>query len=121
MINKDAEPLKVLEGVTNTLELYPDRITVRRKDAIGKLLPSLFGGDVTIFLRDITDVRVYSSRLLARSWIQVVVIAKNGESIGFACKSNQYQCAHAIKDMIEDLRSREQVAPHFKTLEQTSS
>jgi hypothetical protein len=120
MINKAAEPLKVLEGVTNTLELYPDRITVKRKDAISKLLPSLFGGDVTIFLRDISDVRVYSSRLLVRSWIQVVIIGKDNQSVGFACKSNQYQCAHTIKDMIEDLRSREQVVPHLKTLGQAS-
>lgn len=121
MSHPNEQPLKILEGIGVRLEVYTDHIMVRRTDMLSKLLPDFFGiPDRSIPFEKIESVRVYSSRFLAGCWMQLFVLTDGRESVGVSFRVAQHRLAHEIKDIIEDLRSRRQVAPYLKTLNDTA-
>lgn len=50
------QPLKVLHGGNGTLELYPDRLIIRKRGLQSRFTPGVSGDCKAVYLRDITGV-----------------------------------------------------------------
>lgn len=116
MNKQSSQPLKVLEGINSRLELYSDRVIIRRTDTLSQLLPQFFGEDKIILFDQIENVRLHTSRFLAAAWINLFIAAGPKNSTGLACRSKHLKLAHEIKEMLEDFKSRQEVVPYLKTL-----
>lgn len=110
MNEHNAQPLKVLDGISARLELYPDRVTLIRTDILGQLIPQIVGSSKTILLDQIESVQVYTSRFLTTSRIQFSITDRENNSISLTCSSRHLKLAHEIKEMIENFKGREDVA-----------
>lgn len=105
MAEQTAHPIKVLEGPGSRLELYPDRIIIRRTDQLSRLFPGIFGSAQVVPLEQIRDIRIYSSRVLTREWIQIAIIGA-GATATFVCSGGHDRPAYDMKAAIEAQRAR---------------
>jgi hypothetical protein len=64
------KPLKVLSGVNGQLELYQDKIVIKRKGMLSKMTQGFFKGEKTLFLSQITSIQVKQGGLLTNGYIQ---------------------------------------------------
>lgn len=67
------EPLKVLKGVNGQVELYTDKVIIKRKGALAKMTQGFFQGDKTIYLHQITGIKIKRAGLLTNGFIQFVL------------------------------------------------
>lgn len=116
MSTQNAQPLKVLEGINNRLELYSDCVVIRRTNALSQFFPQLFGADKTITFNQIDSVHLHTSRFLTAAMINLVVAGSPDNSTSLTYNSKHFKLAHEIKEMIEDFKSRQEVVPHLKIL-----
>jgi hypothetical protein len=115
MSNENAQPLRVLEGINSRLELYTDRVIIRRTATMSQLLPQIFGADKTILYDQIDSVRLYTSRFLTAGWIQFLIFGGPNDATSLVCSSKHFKLAHEIKEMIEDSKSRQKGESYLKT------
>ncbi len=104
--------LKMATGIFHDLELYPDRLVVKRKD----LLSRIFGHDEVIYLTEIDKILLYRSQMIVKAWAQLVIITTSHHSIGLSYRLNQLPAVEVIKETVEDYISRRAVMPYLKTL-----
>lgn len=100
-------PLKTLTSASHTLTLYPDRLLIQRTDWLSKL----FGQYRVVFIKDIREVRFYTSRFMAGNWLQFVIFTFNTRPISLT-----YHCAYErevreFKEAIGSLLSRRELLP----------
>ena len=107
------EPIKILKGVNGQLELYSDKVIIKRKGLLAKMTQGFTKGDKTLYLNQITAIQVKKGGLL-NGYIQFtlpggieskkgIFAAGNDEnSIVFTPANNDL--ALDIKDTIEKLR-----------------
>lgn len=67
------EPIYYLKGVNGQLELYNDKIVIKRKGALAKMTQGFFKGDKTLYLRQITGIQVKKGGMLTNGYIQFTV------------------------------------------------
>jgi len=65
-----AKPVKLLKGVNGQIEVFPDRVVIKRKGALAKLTQGFFKGDKTIYVRQITGIQVKRGGLATNGYIQ---------------------------------------------------
>lgn len=107
------EKLSELKGVNGILELYENKIVIKRKGITAKMTQGFFKGDKTIYLKQITGIEVKPGGLLLSGYIQFtipggneakkgIVQAQNDENtLMFAKKNNEL--VYEIKNKIEEL------------------
>lgn len=69
-VNTSTKPVKLLKGVNGQLEVFPDRLVIKRKGAMAKLTQGFFKGDKTIYVRQITGIQVKRGGLATNGYIQ---------------------------------------------------
>lgn len=81
-INEKSYPLLELKGVNGQLELFEDRIIIKRKGALSKLTQGFFKGDKTIFLNQISGIQVKLGSLFINGYIQIVLLGSQESKKG---------------------------------------
>ncbi len=67
------DPVKILKGTNGQLEVYSDKVIIKRKGLVSKLCHGLFKGDKTIYIHQITGIQVKPGGLLVSGYIQFTV------------------------------------------------
>lgn len=106
-------PVLTASGLFHDITIYPDHLIIRRTD----LLSRFFGHEEVIAFNDIKSVHAYKALFLIDNWSQLVIMCKDGRSRALSYGIRQHTIAQEVKDTIEDLLSRYQVAPYVKTIE----
>ena len=110
-----SELLFELKGVNGQLELFADRILIKRKGMLSKLTQGFFKGDKTIYIDQITGIQVKPGTMLTNGYIQFTLpggieskkgifdATKDENTVMFAKKYNDL--VEKIKTKVEELRS----------------
>ncbi len=109
-----------LKGINGQLELYEDKIIIRRKGALAKMTQGFFKGDKTIYINQITGIQVKPGTLWTNGYIQITVPggieSKKGllddatldeNTVAFTSKDNEL--VNQIKSKIEELMSQQRM------------
>ncbi|CAK7002269.1 DUF4429 domain-containing protein [Tissierella sp.] len=109
--------LMELKGVNGQLELYNDKVIIRRKGALAKLTQGFTKGDKTIYLRQITGIDFKLGGNLVNGYIQFTLPGGNEKSKGafeatqdensVMFKKKDNDIAMQIKSKIEELQQKE--------------
>lgn len=92
-----AQPVRTLSGLNSDVELYPDRVIIRRRDLFSKLLR----GDQTIHLGEIAAVHLYECRFEQRGQFRLDRVDRARDPIVLSYPCHQHPAAVAIKETIE--------------------
>lgn len=108
--------LMELKGVNGQLELYEDKVIIKRKGALAKLTHGFTKGEKSIYIRQITGIDFKPGGNLVNGYIQFTVpggnekvrgafeAAQDENSIMFRKKDNDV--ARQIKEKIEEIQQR---------------
>ncbi len=108
--------LMELKGVNGQLELYEDKVIIKRKGALAKITQGFTKGDKTIYIRQITGIDFKPGGNLVNGYIQFTVPGGNEKgkgafeavqdenSVMFKKKDNDI--AIKIKEKVEELQQR---------------
>jgi len=109
-----------LKGISGQLELYEDKIIIRRKGALAKMTQGFFKGDKTNYINQITGIQVKPGTLWTNGYIQITVPggieSKKGllddatldeNTVAFTSKDNEL--VNQIKSKIEELMSQQRM------------
>ncbi|MEP7360733.1 MAG: SHOCT domain-containing protein [Chloroflexota bacterium] len=69
----DEKPVAVLNGVGGQIEVYPNKVRIRRKGVIAKMSTGFFSGEKDIYFSQIGSVLVKRAGMLTNGWIKFVV------------------------------------------------
>jgi len=108
----DSQPLKILRGINGQLEVYPDRLVLRRKWGLSNL--GLFQQDKTIYPHQIEDIRCYEGRFLVNGSLRIILKEGNEHTIYVAFSQQCGRLAREVRDLIEDMISRNEPYPPFE-------
>lgn len=61
---------KTLEGVGGQLDIYPDKVIIKREGALAKMTYGLFKGEKTIYIKRISGIQIKEGSLLSNGYIQ---------------------------------------------------
>ncbi|MBL8162021.1 MAG: hypothetical protein JNJ61_08550 [Anaerolineae bacterium] len=96
--NPVPQALSTLSSSTHQLAIFPDHLEILFNDALNQLLHP----KQIISLKDIAEVRLYSSRLSGDNIIQLVIFDHNHKRlIGLNYHTDQYGDVSAAKTLIE--------------------
>lgn len=108
--------LEVLNGVNGQLELYDDKVVIKRKGALAKMTQGFTKGDKTIYIRQITGIQMKLGGNLVNGYIQITLPGGNEKSKGafeatqdentVMFKKADNDIAIAIKEKIEAIQQR---------------
>ena len=91
-----------LTGVNDQLEVYSDRVVIKRKNSKAK-----FSGDKTIFLNQITGVEFKSGRRLSGGYIQFTLpgsVSSNNGIFGAVHNENTVVFNHKYNDEAQEIK-----------------
>lgn len=91
------QPTRTLTGIHNDLELYPDRLVLRRKDVFS----TLFRGDRTIYLHEIAAVHLYECRFESLGKLRFDLHDRTRDPIVVEFRCGQHIAAADIKAAVE--------------------
>lgn len=116
--------IEVLEGVNGQLELYDDKVIIKRKGFLAKMTQGFTKGDKTIYIKQISGIQVKPGGVLTNGYIQFTIAGGNESTKGvfnasqdentvmFSKDSNKQ--IERIKNTLEDLQRTSQ-APTLVT------
>lgn len=91
------QPTTTLPGIHNDLELFTDRVVIRRKDVYSKF----FHGDRTVPLSDIASVRLFECRFGDRGQLRLELVNTTEDAIVLDYKCEHHQAAELIRNAIQ--------------------
>lgn len=97
VIPQQAVPLQSLRGVNGQIDVYADRVVIRRYD----LLSQLFCPEQSFRYDQITGVRLYESRFMEKGWIELVIIGHSDRCVRLVYRCDQHRQAVAVQQLIE--------------------
>ncbi len=112
MVTTILQPLRTAKGIFHDLELYPDKLVIKRTDVVSRL----FNPEQVILLKDIVAVYLSPAQFLVSGWMQVTIMGHDHRQVRFAFRNNEEHNLRAIRETIEDLKSRQEVVPILETL-----
>jgi hypothetical protein len=68
-MNAEATPVLVLHGVNGHVEVYSNKVRIRRKGVLSKLTQGLFAGEKDIYFHQIGSILVEQAGLMTRGYI----------------------------------------------------
>lgn len=68
-----SELLYELKGVNGQLELYADKVIIKRKGFLSKMTQGLFKGDKTIYLSQITGIQLKLGTAFTNGYFQITI------------------------------------------------
>lgn len=108
------DAILILKGVNGQLELYNDKVIIKRKGVLAKMTQGFFKGDKTLYLKQITGIQVKQGGLVTNGYIQFTVpggienrkglsdATKDENTVMFNKKYNEL--VQKMKDKIEELQ-----------------
>jgi uncharacterized membrane-anchored protein len=106
-----AAPLKTLNALSMVLELFADRIVIRRTDSLTNFLPDMFEGVRTVDLNDIAAVYLHESRYIYSRWLMMFLQLTNHRHITLLYSRADQSQAQTIKNVIDAVISKRQPFP----------
>lgn len=106
------EPLKRLNGISNDLELYADRLILRQTD----MLSRLFGHEEVIALSDVKAIHVYPPQFITSGSLQLLLEGHEPKRVSVAFRKGDEQQAQAMQAHITELISSRAVVPILRDL-----
>lgn len=107
----EAQPLKTLEGANVVLELFTDRVLIRRTDPLAIFAPDMFDAVRTVDLNDISAVYLLDSKYSYSHWLMMILQLTNHKHISLLYNRKDHAQGVAIKAMIDAVISRRQPSP----------
>ena len=71
-----------LNGVNGQLELYPNKVVIKRKGALAKMTQGFFKGDKEIYIKQISGIQVKMGTGLTNGYIQFTLSGGNESTKG---------------------------------------
>lgn len=108
------ETIIMLNGINGQMELYTDKIIIKRKGVLAKMTQGFFKGDKTIYIKQITGMQVKQGGNFTNGYIQftvpggienkkgIVDATKDENTVMFKKKDNELVVK--IKEKIEELQ-----------------
>ena len=108
-------PIMVLNGVNGQLELYLNKVVIKRKGVLAKMTQGFFKGDKEIYIKQLSGIQVKMGTSLTNGYIQFTLAGGNENTKGllnatqdenslvFSKKDNK--TVNLIKGKIEDFMS----------------
>lgn len=81
-VNVNSQPILELNGVNGQLELFEDRIIIKRKGALSKLTQGFFKGDKTVYLNQMSGIQVKLGSLFINGYIQIILLGSQESKRG---------------------------------------
>ena len=115
------EPLYYFNGKNGQLEVYPDKVIIKRKGFMSKMTQGFFAGEKSIYIKQITGIKVKRGGLLTNGFIQFILAGNievrkglvkethDENTIFFAKKDNEV--IDKIKLAVEELMTKSD-SPH---------
>ncbi len=107
------KPVMTAKGLFHELEVYPDRLVIRRTDLISRL----FGHDEVISYDQIKSIHTYKSLFLIDNGSQLVIISYSGKSRALSYGAHQQHSAQKIKDSVENFLSHREVVSQMNMVQ----
>jgi len=110
------DAILILNGVNGQLELYTDKVIIKRKGALAKMTQGFFKGEKTIYLKQITGIQIKWAGTFINGYIQFTVpggienkkgimdATKDENTVVFAKKNNEL--VNNIKEKIEEIQQQ---------------
>lgn len=105
----------ILNGVNGQVELFCDKVIIKRKGALSKLTQGFFKGDKTLYLSQITGIQVKPGGMVVNGYIQFTVpggnesrggvrdATRDENTVMFGYKNNQL--VQEMKGKIEEFKA----------------
>ncbi|AFK87415.1 MULTISPECIES: SHOCT domain-containing protein [Thermoanaerobacterium] len=96
------EPLYVLNGTDGQLELYEDKVVIKRNGLRARMTQGLLAHDKEFFIKQISGIQYRPAGKIAKGYIQIIVQGSkenNRNAVIFTNKSNEV--ALKIKEQLE--------------------
>src|SRR5512138_1052159 len=90
--------MKTLTSASHTVALYPDRLVIERTDWLSRL----FGSHQVVYLKDIHEVRLYTSRFMTNSWLQFAIFAAHSGIVALNYHIDQQREVREFKEALEE-------------------
>jgi hypothetical protein len=100
-------PIKVLKGINGDMELYNNRVSLRKTGWLSWLLSPFSGTTKTLRLHEITNVHYAPRAIFQNGFIKLT--ARDGANILFIYRHRAEPQALEMAEKIEDLASRTHV------------
>jgi hypothetical protein len=100
------QPLFTLDGVGNRLEMFPDRVIIRRMDTLARVLPTVFSSDDIASFDQIARVTLLEPDHLrldecAGDCLQLVITRKDRHVLRLTMRPEQRQLAQEVRSAIQ--------------------
>lgn len=109
-----SEIIQQLYGVNGQLELYNDKVVIKRKGTISKFTQGFFKGDKTIFLNQVSGIQVKPGGWATNGYIQFTISGGNESRKGILdaaidentvmFKKKDNMLVNNIKSKIEEIK-----------------
>jgi hypothetical protein len=111
-LHQEVKPLETARGMFLELELYPDRLVIKRTDVLSRL----FSPEQVISLNDIVAIYLCPARFMVKGWMQMAIMGHNHQHVRLSFPLSEEHHLRAIRETIEDLKSRREVMPVLKAM-----
>lgn len=108
-LKQEVSPLKTISNPTKRLDVYPDRLVIRRTD----LLAALIGVEKVIYLDEISRTHLYTSRFLNKR-LQLAIVTHDNKSIAIGFNQEQHDEVKRVQELIEDLLVKRDFMPSLR-------
>ncbi|OAB30205.1 hypothetical protein PMSD_20685 [Paenibacillus macquariensis subsp. defensor] len=90
--------IEVLNGVNGQLELYNDKVIIKRKGALAKMIQGFFKGDKTIYIKQISGIQIKLGGTITNGYIQFTLSGSNESTKGIFNASQEENTVMYSKD-----------------------
>lgn len=112
----DTAPLAVLDGVTGQVELYVDRVVIRKKGWFARLVQHFPGKETTLYFHEIKDVNYHGGEFMVEGFIKFVINRQEEQPIIVIYSSKLTPQAAKIKAELDDRISRYRLFPEMRAV-----
>jgi hypothetical protein len=107
----ESKPLQTLTGANSVLEVFEDRLIIRRTDPLATFLPDMFHDVRIIDLDDIVAIYLHDSRYSYSHWMMLILQLTNHKHVSLLYDRKDHVKAEAIKHLIDEAIGRRQAVP----------
>jgi len=109
---KDVEPLKILHGLNGTLEVYRNRLVIRRKWGLSRL--PFTEQERVIYPHQVAEIECFEGRFLINGSLRITLKEGDQHTLWFAFDRNHACDAREVRELIEDFISKHTPYPPFE-------
>jgi hypothetical protein len=107
---EEVQPLKSFDGVNNILELFPDKVVIRRTDTFAQILPDMFQEARSIPLDQVAGIFLHESKYVYSRWMLLAIQLTSHRYITMLYDRKNHRQAEDIKNAVEASLVRRQPA-----------